>query len=158
MSERDIGVPGSVAEALRQLRSRLPPERLDRVWVFPPMADGRSESGVVAAGCFAGDDRRVLVTLSYRAEETGRGVTFRVSLREEGEAPRNLLPRIMEGVVTRSGIGLGPPRSTILNGDARALELLIDEWKPEPLAEGVGVLQPEPNRFLAAEFVALEEV
>jgi hypothetical protein len=64
----------------------------------------------------------------------------------------------MEGVVARSGIGLGPPRSTILNGDPRVLELLIEEWTPEPLAEGVGVPQLEPNRFLAAEFVALEEV
>jgi hypothetical protein len=153
MSERDIGVPGAVAEALRQLSSRLPPERLDRVWIFPPLANGRNESGVVAAGCFAGDDRRVLVTLSYRAEETGRGVTFRVRVREEGEAPRNLLPRVMEGAVARSGIGLGAPRSTILNGDARALEVLIEEWTPQAVAEGVGAPQVEPNRFVAPEEV-----
>ena len=113
-----------------RLTQRIPPEQLDRIWIFPPFADGRSESGVVAAGCFAGGDRRTLVTLSYRAEETGQGVTFRPSFQEEGEAPRDRLPRVMEGVVERSGTEFGSPSSIALGGDPKKLEGLIREWTP----------------------------
>ena len=153
MSENDIGVPSAVAEALRQLRDRLPSEQLDRVWIFPPLADGRKESGVVAAGYFAGEDRRVLVTLSYRAEETGGGITFEASFREEGEAPKDRLPRVIEGVVERSGIGLGTPHASTLNGDAGALEELIEEW---------AVLAGDPQSQVASQveprLVSAEEV
>ncbi len=128
MAERDIGVPGAVGEALKRLRKRIPPEQLDRLWIFPPLIEGRCESGVVAAGCFAGGDRRVLVTLSYRAEETGRGVSFHPSFKEEGEAPLDRLPRVMEGVVERCAVELGAPHAVSLAGDPAALEALIDEW------------------------------
>ncbi len=130
MAARDIGVPGAVAEALRLLRDRVRPEQLDRVWIFPPLVEGRTESGLVAAGCFAGGDRRILVTLSYRAEESGRGIAFQSSIREEGEAPRDRLPRVMEGVVRRAGKGLGAPRSVSLEGDPEALEALMRDLVP----------------------------
>ncbi len=151
MAERDIGVPGAVAEALRRLRQRVPPERLDRVWIFPPRADGRSESGLVAAGCYAGGDRRVLVTLSYRAEETGRGVTFHPSFQEEGEAPTDRLPRVMEGVVERSGAGFGAPGSTALAGDPAVLENLIGKWTPDEAVHRAGAALQGVGRFGSSE-------
>ena len=151
MAERDIGVPGAVAEALKRLRERVLPEQLDRIWIFPPLSDGRSESGVVAAGCFAGADRRILVTLSYRAEETGRGVTFHPRFQEEGEAPTDRLPRVMEGVVERSGVGFGPPRSTSLKGDPEALETLIREWTPMDEPDRAGSTATGVGRFGSSE-------
>ena len=151
MAERDIGVPGAVAEALTWLRQWVPPEQLDRIWIFPPLSDGRSESSVVAAGCFAGGDRRILVTLSYRAEETGRGVTFHPRFQEEGEAPTDRLPRVMEGVVERSGSGFESPRSTSLNGDPEALETLIRAWTPTDKPDRAGSTEPGVGRFGSSE-------
>lgn len=132
MTDTDIGVPGAVAEALRRLGERIPPERLDRIWIFPPLASGRRESGVLAAGCFVERDRRLLVTMAYRAEESGRGVTFQSTYQEEGEAPLDRLPRVMEGVVERSETGLGGPRSIRLEGDPERFRALVVEWSPRP--------------------------
>ncbi len=142
MTERDIGVPGALAEALGVLRQRIPPDRLDRVWIFPPLVDGRTESGVVAAGCFGDGDRRLLVTVSYRARETGRGVSFVPSFEEQGTAPAKSLPRVMAGVVRRHGEAFAPPRSAVLGGDAEAFDRLIGEWTPDDL----------PHRTGAADF------
>jgi len=151
MTGRNIGVPGAVAEALRRLRQRVPPEQLDRIWIFPPFADGRSESGIVVAGCYAGGDRRVLVTLSYLAKETGQGVSFHPSFQEEGEAPTDRLPRVMKGVVERSGAEFGSPRSTSLKGDPEALETLIREWTPAYEPDGSESTVPGAGRFGSPE-------
>jgi hypothetical protein len=127
MTERDAGVPGALGEALRELSERVPPSRLDRLWLFPPLARGRSESGVIAASCFVEGDRRLLVTLAYRAEETGSGVSFKPVFQEEGEAPEDRLPRIMDGVVRRSEEAREPPRAVSIAGDPGAFAGLIEE-------------------------------
>ena len=139
MAERDIGVPGAVAEALALLRQRIPAERLDRVWIFPPLVDGRSESGVVAAGCFGEEGgRRVLVTVSYRARETGRGVSFAPVFAEQGTAPAESLPRVIAGVARRAGAGFGDPSLARLEGDLRAFDRLVGEWTPDDLPHRAG--------------------
>ena len=138
MAERDIGVPGALAEALGVLRRRIPAERLDRVWIFPPLVDGRSESGVVAAGCFGGGSRRLLVTVSYRARESGRGVRFTPVFAEQGTAPAESLPRVIAGVARRAGPGFGDPSLSRLGGDPRALDRLVGEWTPDDLPHRAG--------------------
>ena len=140
MTKRDIGVPGALAKALGFLRERMPADRLDRVWIFPPLVDGRSESGVVAAGCFAEGDRRLLVTVSYSARETGRGVSFVPAFEAQGTAPAESLPRVMEGVVRRHGDASLPPRSTVLGGDAEAFDRLIGAWTPADLPHRIGAV------------------
>ncbi len=125
MAPRDIGVPGAAAEAVRRLGARVAPERLDRVWIFPPVVTGRKENGVLAAGCFADGERRVLVTLSYRAEETGNGMTFHESYREQGVAPGDRLPGVMEGVSVRTGRGGTGPRCFRLGGDPELFAKLV---------------------------------
>lgn len=133
MSEHDPGVPGALARALRRLaEDHVPPERLDRLWIFPPIRKGRRENGVLAAGCFAEDERRLLVTLAYRAEETGKGVTFEHAFQEEGEAPVDRLAGIIEGVVQRFGEAPGDPRSVALDGDPEVFRALLEELDPEP--------------------------
>lgn len=127
MSERDPGVPGALPAALRRLSDRVTPEGIDRLWIFPPIRKGRRESGLLAAGCFTDGERRLLVTLAYRAEESGKGIAFEPLFQEEGEAPDDRLPRVIEGVIQRSGEEPGDPRSVALGGDPEALNELLAE-------------------------------
>lgn len=143
MATSDIGVPGAVAEALRRLAGRVAPERLDRIWIFPPLTSGRAESGVIVAGCFGADDRRTLVTLAYRAEETGRGITFVETFQEQGEAPPDRLPRVVEGVVERSESGLQGPHSARIGGDPGRFEALLQQWRSGE--DGEGRFGPAPR-------------
>lgn len=125
--DQDPGVPGAAIQALRRLEARVGWEKLDRVWVFPPIRTGRKETGVVAAGCFADAECRVLVTLAYRAEETGRGISFDASFQEQGEAPPERIPRIMEGVVRRMEGPAGDPRGFQVSGDADSFQSILQE-------------------------------
>ena len=132
MAEGDPGVPDAVARALRALESQVAAPRLDRLWIFPPLRTGRRETGVVAAGCYTESARRLLVTLAYRSEETGKGIAFESTFQEEGEAPADRLPRIMEGVVRRLDGGAGEPRSVRVDGDADAFRQIVQELDPHP--------------------------
>lgn len=127
MTERNYGVPGALPEALRRFGEQIAPESMDHLWVFPPRVRGRTESGVLAAGCFIEGDRRLLVTMAYQAEETGKGIAFRSSFQEEGEAPESRLPQVIEGVVRRSADDGGAPRSIPLGGDPTLFQALVDE-------------------------------
>lgn len=120
-----------MARALRELARVMPPERVDRIWIFPPLTSGRKETGVVAAGCYTDGPRHLLVTVAYRAEETGRGVEFHHALHEEGEAPADRLPGIMTGVVKRLRQDPADPASHDIAGDARRFHELVGEWDPE---------------------------
>ncbi len=149
----DPGVPGAERRALDALLSRVPAERIDGLWRFPPFRKGRRESGLLAAGLLpegaqaepgvtgahgspgapgaAGDpERRVLVTLAWRAEETGQGIRFESNFEEEGEAPSDRLPRVMAGVVRRMDEAAGEARYLFVGGDAAPLEALREELEP----------------------------
>jgi len=132
MTEQDPGVPEALPRAVRCLADHVSPESVDRLWIFPALKKGRRENGVLAAGCFTGGERRLLVTVAYRAEETGKGVTFEHVFQEEGEAPEDRLPRVMEGVVQRFGEAPGSPRPVLVGGDPKTLEALLEELDPEP--------------------------
>jgi hypothetical protein len=135
MARRDIGVPGATAEAVRRLGTRITPDRLDRIWIFPPVVTGRKEQGILAAGCFSDGEGRVLVTLSYQAEETGKGMTFLETYREQGVAPGHRLPGVMEGVSVRAG-GEGPgPRCVKLEGDPVRFAALVADLSAESVTE-----------------------
>ncbi|MEX0856101.1 MAG: hypothetical protein WD056_00900 [Gemmatimonadota bacterium] len=136
MADRDLGVPSALSTALRALAERVSPTRLDRLWIFPPLARGRTESGVIAGSCFAEGERRLLVTLAYRAEETGKGVSFTPVFQEEGEAPEDRLPRIMDGVVRRSPEAQSAPRSVSIAGSHEAFAGLMEEVGPPLDAHG----------------------
>ncbi|MEE2900223.1 MAG: hypothetical protein VX815_17320, partial [Gemmatimonadota bacterium] len=73
----DPGVPEALPRSLIRLRDRLGVDAVDRLWIFPPVRHGRREQGLVAVSTFLdGEDRRVMITVAYTAEHTGRGVTF----------------------------------------------------------------------------------
>lgn len=145
----DPGVPEAEGRALRELLVRIPAARIDGLWRFPPLRRGRRESGLLAAGVFPPGspeglspggpeaaaplptpgipDRRILVTLAWRAEETGKGVTFEPRFAEEGEAPPDRLPRVMAGVVRRMDEASGEPRYLEVGGDEAVLRTLLEE-------------------------------
>jgi hypothetical protein len=129
------------------LGRRLGAEALDRLWLFPPLKQGRRESGLVAASCFieARDDegRRRVVTASYRAEMTGTGLSLEPLLREEGLAPTAVLPRVVSGVRTRSGLELGEPREVEVAGNPEALRELMSEFDLEMDEEPELAEEPE---------------
>lgn len=128
MSDPDPGVPEALPATLRLVRERLGVGAVDRVWLFPPLTRGRRESGLVAvAVTVPEDDRRRLYTARYVAERTGRTLTVEPELVEEGLAPTDRLPRVMDGVVRRSGMELGDPREVEIRGDVEVFQALLEE-------------------------------
>lgn len=127
----DPGVPEALPRTLVLARGRLGAERVDRLWIFPPIRRGRRERGLVAASLFLeGEERRRIVTVAWAAERTGRSLTVDQTFHEEGDAPPELLPRVMEGVVRRAGEAYGEPREVEIGGDAERFTALVDEFDP----------------------------
>lgn len=127
----DPGVPEALPRSLVHARDRLRAEGIDRLWIFPPIRRGRREWGLVALSLFLeGEERRRLLTLAYTAERTGKGLTLEHSFHEEGDAPPELLPRVMEGVVRRAGEGYGEPREVPIEASAELFAALVDEFDP----------------------------
>ena len=75
-----------------------------------------------------GEERRSLLTASYNGERSGLDLTIDSSFTREGDAPPELLPRIMEGVVRRAGEGLGEPTEVEIEGDAERFATLLSEY------------------------------
>ena len=145
------GVPEGVPRTLQGLIDRLGASTLDRLWIFQPRIRGRKESGLLVVSRFSEDDerdRRLLFTASYAAERTGKGLTVEWSLSEEGTAPPDRLPPVMEGVLRRSGDAEHQVREVALGGDVDSIEELLGEWErglldPELWPVAVPVDEPE---------------
>jgi len=130
----DPGVPEALPRTVVHARGRLGTERVDRLWIFPPVRKGRKERGLVAASLFLeGNERRRIVTVAYSAERTGRSLTVDHVFHEEGDAPPELLARVMEGVVRRAGEAYGEPREVEIAGDAARFDALVEEFDPSLL-------------------------
>ena len=127
-SDAGPGVPEALPRTLQELGRRLGPGEIDQLWIFPPLIKGRKEWGLVAAGCFAGEGRRRLITARYTAERTGTELRVDRGLAEEGIAPPDRLPHVMEGVVRRSEVDLGEPKVVEIGGDADRFESLMEEF------------------------------
>lgn len=131
----DPGVPEALPRTLLATRSRFPAEGMDHLWIFPPIRRGRRERGLVAVSLAAdGEERRRLVTVAYSSERTGAGLTLEHVFHEEGEAPPDFLPRVMEGVVRRAGESYGEPRAIDVGGDPGVFAALLEEFDPALLA------------------------
>ncbi len=131
--EGDPGVPEAIPRTLQMMARRLGESEIDRLWVFPPLILGRKERGLVAASCFAEDGSRRLYTAPYSAERTGAGLSVVNGITEEGRAPPDRLPRVMQGVARRSEMDLGEPRVVEIAGDPTKLKALLDEFDAELL-------------------------
>jgi hypothetical protein len=121
-------VPDAVGRVLQGIRDRIGAEKIDRVWIFPPLIRGRKEWGVVAVSGLTEDPlRRTLYTARYSAELTGTGNELEFGIAAEGEAPPDRLPRVMDGVARRSDLQLGEAREVEIGGDPGKLAALVKE-------------------------------
>lgn len=137
----DVPIPGVVGRLLDVVREKLDPSRMDRAWIFPPLARGRKEWGLVVISCREeGRTVRSLYIARYTAELTGRGLVFQPEVRWEGSAEPDLLPRVMDGVVRRSDLPVGLPREVPLEGDPARFERLLHEYRGPNPGGGAGVL------------------
>lgn len=131
-------MPEALPRTLEELRVRVQPGDMDRVWVFPPLRKGRRERGLVAVSVFLADaERRSVLTGAYTAERSGLELKVDATFTQEGEAPPEFLPRVMEGVVRRAGEGLGEPREVEISRDPGRFAALLHELSAEAAAEEV---------------------
>ncbi len=130
-NESGPGVPEALPRTLRMLGDKVGVTQLDRLWIFPPLIRGRREWGLIAASVYTGwDDRRRLLSAPYVAERTGQGGLSVVhDLEEQGEAPPDRLPRVMDGVVRRGGEEMGEPREVVLEGVTETFDELLKEFE-----------------------------
>ncbi|MEZ4415259.1 MAG: hypothetical protein R3E10_05860 [Gemmatimonadota bacterium] len=126
----DPGVPEALPRTLVTLRDRLGADSVDRIWIFPPLIRGRRERGLLVATVFADGERRLLHTVTYVAERTGKGLTVEQQMFEEGVSPSDRVPHVIDGVVSRSQMNLGPPREIEIEGDPERYEALLAEFDP----------------------------
>jgi hypothetical protein len=162
------GVPEALPRVVQRLLHERGAEAVAHLWLFPPLIRGRRESGLVAASCYVAaapdadaaapassdtgsSDRRLLVTARYAAERTGKGLTLDVSIAEEGEAPADRFPRVMQGVVVRSGIPLGEASEVEIGGEPAA----FDAWFAEVDDD---LLDPALPPLAIQEELRMEEV
>ena len=131
--EGDPGVPEAIPRTLQMMVRRLGESEIDRLWVFPPLIAVRKERGLMAASCFTEDGARRLYTAPYSAERTGTSLLIENGIAEEGQAPAERLPRVMQGVVRRSETDLGEPRMVQIAGDPQKLRALLDEFDADLL-------------------------
>jgi len=89
--------------------ARVGPDRIDRVWIFPPRRVGEAESALAVIATFddtatvGGEEPRRIYTLRCEtARDRGRS-TRTDHVAEQGIAPLARLPRVMAGVVRRLG-------------------------------------------------------
>lgn len=131
----------ALAAALGAIAERLPPERVDAVWLFSARQLGARESGLAVVSSFPEEDEarrtRTIHTLHYVSDPQPRGAPVRTDeLVEQGTVPLDRIDRIIEGVLHRLDVPETPDvRET--GGDVQAWASL--------LAELGGTTEPRPG-------------
>lgn len=86
------------------LVSRVEPEDIEGIWLFPPVRREEREWGVAVIACRTDDERQRIFTASYmiivRGREKGHG---KVAVEEVGESPATVLEDVIRGVGERTG-------------------------------------------------------
>lgn len=128
-ADADPGVPAALPRTLIRLREELGVERIDRLWIFPPVRRGRREQGLIAVSTFQEDEqRRGMFTVAYKAEQTGRGVTVEPTVTDQGEAPPDRFPPVMRGATRRAGEDAREAREIEIGGSPERFEELMEEY------------------------------
>ncbi len=146
------GVPEALPRTIREVGRRLGAGGIDRIWIFPPLIEGRREWGLVAASCYAEGESRRIVTAPYQARRTGKGLFLDWKVREQGTATADRIGRVMDGAARRGPAPLGAPRVVEIGGDEAALAALMAtfvEERPGDLfreaVAGAPASAPEPS-------------
>lgn len=123
-------------DVLHALAPQVPAETIDELWIFPTRRSGKSESAVVVASAFVspGDDRRRIITAHRTIRpELGKKVAQEV-ITEQGIAPAERVPRLVEGVLRRLDEELAAltPRAVRIAGEVERWEELLTELAAAP--------------------------
>lgn len=133
----------TLSEPLRQLLAELPgtfpPERVDHIWLFAPRERGGRELGLVVLSLMEGaggeGEQRQVVTWRYEATREKGAVRRQDSLAEQGWAPAERIPRLIEGVVARAGDEAEDPIAEAIGGDA-------ERWSAFLAGLGIAAVDP----------------
>lgn len=116
---------------LDPLESHLGAASADRLWAFPPRDVRGVPAALIVVSAYAPEaERRRLVTARLVVDPPSQDGTrrrapgFRVEVAEQGEVPRERVPRLLDGVVRRLGEDPGDasPSAFAIGGDA-------DRWR-----------------------------
>lgn len=121
---------------LRTLEQEITPDRMDRVWIFPPRRIEVGETAVVVVAAFpeADPERRRVYAAHYTALDDSD--QHRLAVAEYGTAPPERVGRLVEEVVERIKDGpTGAPRSIRIEGEPRRWDEMLYELAGEFLEE-----------------------
>ncbi len=127
---------------LDPLDRRLGAVGIDRLWAFPPREVRGVPAALIVVSAYAEQtDRRRLVTARLVVDppqEDGprrRAAGSRVEVAEQGEVPRERVPRLLDGVLRRLGEdpGEAAPATFEIGGDARRWEAMRADLAAERL-------------------------
>lgn len=138
----EIAFTPALRRVLSSLSERLPVERIDSVWLFTPRELNGRESGLVVLSLVLPDgadpdtDARELLTLRYDALPAGKEIELSEELTPQGRAPRDRIPRLIDGVLARLQDEREDPVLEEIAGSA-------DRWTD--LLTRIGVLPVDPS-------------
>ena len=152
-AERDTRNP-LLGAALASVMDRIPPERVEQVWLFPPRRVGAKESGLavlVVSTEDEGDARQTIWTVRYDAETAKSGKTAAThALEEQGTVPPDRVGRIVDGVARRLEAESDAPDVRELAGDPAEWRALLVELGAELPADAART----PDAVAAVDGVA----
>jgi hypothetical protein len=124
-----------LAAALAAAAERIPPDRIDQVWLFPLRQAGARESALAVLSVFPrGDearDQRTIHTVRYLAETDRTGRTTRTDeVAEQGTVPLERVDRIIAGVLRRMEEPENPDVRETAGDRRRWAELLAELGGP----------------------------
>lgn len=131
----------ALLRVVESLPEQIHPERMDRIWVFPPRMLGEAESGLLVLSLLeAGEgeqqaDRREVVTVHYEWRAGGKEGTTELEIVSRGWAPAERVQGVIDGVLRRLGEGDEDPRTAAIEGD-------YERWNRFAADFRVGVLDP----------------
>ncbi len=141
---------GALHALLAHVAQRVPHERIDVLWIFPPRVAGSVESTVVVIAGFDADaERRTVATAHFRVSRDRRGrATVDLQMQEHGTAPVGATQRVVDGVLRRLGdeVGREAPRRVEIAGNAGAWWSLYQDAGGEPPEEALALIDEAARR------------
>ncbi len=137
MTAPPIGEP--LQRLLAELPASFPPESIDHIWIFAPREISGKESGLVVLSLTFPDAERAslrrLVTWRYEAVRERGQVRRTDEVAEQGSAPAERIPRLIEGVLARMGDAAESPITEAVAGDPGRWSAMLDSL-------GIAVVDP----------------
>lgn len=116
---RDEVLP--LAARLKEIEERIPPSRIDAVWIFPPLPEREISCEFIVLSCFDGPERRRIITAHVEARPSESDATdFRWVQRmlEHGAAPEGWVSGMPDRLLGRLS-DAGVPQVMEIGGEPR---------------------------------------